>query len=67
MQVQLLAADVGSRASPEGTAEALELVARVQREAALDAGGSGWGTDLSKFLAEVASSTRLARASSPEH
>jgi len=28
-------------------------VARVQREVALDAGGSGWGTDLAKFLAEV--------------
>ena len=52
-QVRDLAASVGPRASREGIKEALDLVARVQREAAKDAGGSGWGTDLSKFLAEV--------------
>ena len=53
LQVRSLAEKVGSRATPEGIAEALDLVARVEREAALDAGGSGWGTDLTKFLTEV--------------
>ena len=40
-------------ASAEDVAEAVELVARVQREAALDVDGSGWGTDLDDSLAEV--------------
>ena len=44
---------MGSRASTHDVAEALQLVARVQTEADLDAGRGGWGTDLSKFLAEV--------------
>ena len=48
-----MAVNVGSHASRDGIREALELVAHVQCEAALDPGGSGWGTDLRKFLAEV--------------
>jgi len=55
VQVKALAASVQSCATPDGTAEALKLVACVQREAAHDAVSSGWGADpdLEKFLAEV--------------
>ena len=52
-QLRRLTSKIGMPASADDIAEALELVAHVQREAALDADGSGWGTDLDRFLAEV--------------